>query len=207
MSPRSEALLDKLASHVAAEVEKADFPIDREALWSIILMAQMVYDGTRIGADATARSTFHELAEPLCRVIEILKDEANCDSAYVALGAPVSLALSPDQLALGRAIERYETLMRDLDDLARAVPPPPKRGKGRPSKTRDLRALAECLVDHWEAWTGHLPTQNWHQGEPIANAAQFVYCAVEYIDPERLGELPKVMEKIVAERRAATSAK
>ena len=159
------------------------------------------------------KNTFHALGEPIAQVIELLKLDANYYNALVAFGAPATTALSPDQTAVSRAVERYETLLRDLDDIARAVPPPPaKRRRGKPSKTKDLRVLVECLADFWERATGQPFTQAWYkessgQRKPTTYSAAFVEDVVKFVDLKRLGELPKVTEKIVAERRAATSRK
>jgi hypothetical protein len=199
--------------HVATDAAKIFGTKDRELLSTVIFEACMVYDGTQQWADEVSRITFHALGEPITQVIKLLKLDANYYSALVALGAPANTALSPDQTAVSRAVERYETLLRDLDDIARAVPPPPaKRPRGKPSKTKDLRVLVECLAKFWESATGQPFTQAWHkessgQRKPTTNSAAFVEDVVKFVDLKRLGELPKVTERIVAERRAATSCK
>jgi hypothetical protein len=196
--------------HVATDAAKIFGPKDRELLSTVVFEACREYDGTQYWADDISRITFHALGEPITQVIKLLKLDANYYSALVALGAP---ARNPDQSAVNRAGERYETLLRDLDDIARAVPPPPaKRRRGKPSKTKDLRVLVECLADFWESATGRPFTQAWHkessgQRKPTTYSAAFVEDVVKYVDLKRLGELPKVTEKIVAERRAATSRK
>jgi hypothetical protein len=205
-SENFEPLIDRLQSYLADEREEADFLVDREVLSDIVLSAGMAYDGVRFSDDAASKSTFHDLAAPLARVIEILKHDANYDSALVALGAAALLALSPDQLAVSRAMERHEALLLALDDIARAAPPPPaKRGRGRPPKTKDLRFMVGGLADFWEIHTGHPPTRSWREGKPVpgeARFAWFAYDVVEFIDPERLGELLKVTGKIVSDWRA-----
>jgi hypothetical protein len=201
-----ESLLDRLQHYLAAEREQADFLVDREVLSSIVFGAALVYEGVQLSDDAASKSTFHELAALLPRVMELLTDDANYGEVLVALGAPVMLAVSPDQAAVKRAVEWHETIMRGLDDIARTAPAPPaKRGRGRPSNPKDLRFMVGGLADRWEAHTGHLPTQSWREGKPVpgeARFAWFVYDVVAFIDPERLGELPKVTAKIVADWRA-----
>jgi len=124
------------------------------------------------------------------------------------LGAAVTLAPSPDRAAIDQASERYEALLGDLDAIARALPPPPaRRGKGRPSKTEDLFALADRLATYWEQMTGQPFKQAWHNGEPTTLAALFVFDVVKFIDPKLVVKLPKVTEKVVANRRAASSRK
>lgn len=180
-----EWVLDRLAKHVADGAEKADLCVDRAVLSAIIEEATRQYYHAKYGG--IFPSTFHDLEAPLARVIEILKR-----NHYSVLGA----------LGGGRAEERYRTILDGLGDIARAVPaPPPKRGRGKPSKTGDLHAPVECLVEHWEALTSHPFKQNWHKGSPLTPATMFIHDVVAFIDPERLGELPGVTKKNVAERR------
>jgi hypothetical protein len=201
-----EPLLDSLEKHVAAAATRSFGPVDRQVLRSIIVEAAMMYEGTRYFADEASRCTLHELAEPLARVIQLLEHDANRDDVFVALGAPAALALSPDQRAVEEAVARYEILLRDLDKIARAVPQPPaKPGPGKPSRTMDLHALVERLADYWERATGQRFTQHWLKGAPLTPATEFVHAVVRFIDAERLGALPKVTERIVTKRRAASS--
>ena len=68
------------------------------------------------------------------------------------------------------------------------------------------------LADRWAIHTNRPPTQSLREGKPAwrkgkpgleeARFAWFVYDVVAFIDPERLGELEKVMAKIVADWRA-----
>jgi len=187
--------------------------IDRAVLEQTIITAIAVYDGTQFLAELASRSTLHQIREPLARVVEILKHEANYDDIFVALGAPVMLALSPNQRAVDQAIERYENTLDALDDIARALPPTPaKRGPGR-QPAKDLRALVEYLADYWKQVVGRPFKQDWHREssigpkKPTTNAAAFVYEVVKFTDASRLGAVPKMTESIVKNRRAATSVK
>jgi len=209
MSARSQALnvrgdykplLKKLEDIVENETKRS---LDRQVMELTVRGAIALYDGLRFSADLASRSTLHELAAPLARVIAILKHEANCDSILVALGAPDTLAMSQDQTAVRLALTRYENLLDDLNKIASRLPPPPaKRGKGKPTKANDLLALVDKLAPYWERATGKRFTQGWHKGTPVSPAAQFVYAVVGFVDPRRLPELPKVTERIVTERRA-----
>jgi hypothetical protein len=196
-------LLQGLEKIVKTQTNKTFRPVDRELMEFTIRSAIMLYDGLNFSADLAARSTLHDLAVPLARVIDILEHEANYDNIFVALGAPAMLAMSPDQRAVKQAIARYENLLDDLHKLARGVPPPPaKRGKGKPAKANDLLAVVDVLAPYWERATGKRFTQDWHKGAPVTPATQFVHAVVCFIDPKRLPGLPKVTERIVAERRA-----
>jgi len=206
-------LLKRLENIVVSETKKSFRPVDRAVLENIIIRVIAVYDGTQFSADMASRSTLHEIREPLARVIGILKHVANCDDIFVALGAPAMLACSPDQRAVDRAVARYENLLDALDEIARAVPPPPaKRRPGR-QPAKDLRALVDRLADYWERATRRPFKQNWHKEssdgpwQPTTNATVFVYDAVKFIDSKRLGSLKEMTENIVEKRRAATSAK
>jgi hypothetical protein len=190
-------------------------PVDRVVLEQTIVRVIAVYDGTRFLADLASFITLHELREPLARVLEILRHEANYDDIFVALGAPAMLALSPDQPAVDRAVARYENLLDYIDAIARSVPPPPAKRPRGPQPAKDLRALVDRLAEYWERTTGHQFKQDWHREssgglpKPETAATEFVYEVVKFIDASRLGALPKMTEDIVKERRkkrrAATS--
>jgi hypothetical protein len=219
---RTEALLASaeykpLLKRLREIIEKAKgspfLPIDKTVLEGTVVRVVAVYDGTQYLADLASRSTFHDIREPLARVVEILKHEANRDDVVVALGAPVMLALSPDQPAVDRAVARYENLLDCLDAIDRAVPPPPAKHPRGPQPAKDLRALVERLAEYWERATGRPFRQDWHRSkgappQPETAATEFVYEVVKFIDASRLRKLPKITESIVTElkkRRAATS--
>jgi hypothetical protein len=197
-----EPLLDRLEKFVADEARKTFRPPDREVLRSIISMHAMAYEGSRFMTDEVSQRTLHQLAAPLARVIELLQFEANLSDVLVALGAPVMLAISPDQRSVEQAVARYVALLRDLDKIARAVPSPPTRGRGRPPR-KNLREMVERLADYWLSATGKQFSQHWHKGEPVNRATQFVHAVVNFIDSESLVALPKVTEKVVTKRRVA----
>jgi hypothetical protein len=203
-------LLKRLEKIVENATQKPFRRIDRAALKNIIAEVFLVYDGTQFLADLASRVTLHEIKEPLAQVIKILKHEANYDAIFVALGAPTMLAMSPDQRAVDRAVARYETLLDNLEQIARAAPPPPtKRGRGKPP-ARDLRVLVQSLADYWERATRRPLKQNWHREssglwKPTTNGTMFVYDAVKFIDSKRLGALKEITEDIVTKRRRAVT--
>jgi hypothetical protein len=196
------SLLDSLARCIAAETRKPDFPIDREWLSRIVTGEHLMYYGGRVFADQEIRRNELLEAAPLAGTVELLK--------YEKVFALAALARSPDPGGMKRAEEEYEITLRAIERLAEILLPPAKRKAGKPSRTKDLRALVGRLANYWKRATGERITQDWHkeptgQWRPVSNGAQFVYCLVEFIDPLRLGELRKVLEDTVRERRAATS--
>jgi hypothetical protein len=193
-----DSLLARLEEIVVAETGTTSEPLDREKLKASIVNACISYWGIGHLTDQISRYTLHHLDVPLARVIEILRNNANIPDVLMALGAPAMR--NSDQQAAHRAIARYEILIRELGQLARAVPSPPaKRGKGRPPTAVEFRALVEQLASYWKYWTGNDLTQHWHGGEPLTAGAQFIWEVVRFVNPERAHALPKVTEKVVAE--------
>jgi hypothetical protein len=153
----------------------------------------MLYDGAELMISLASKSTSHEIAEPLNRVIALLEREANRDVVLLALGA--SILPVPSKPENVRASARYESLLDDLRKIAAAAPPPPaKRRRGRPRTARDFHDLIDQLASCWE----HVSGKPFRQ---VNRSEQFVTAVVELIDPARLSALPKVMEKIVTARR------
>ena len=180
---------DDVVAHIR-RLDPALGTITREQLVASIDDAVLAYDGASFWSDDSRRflDTRHDIAEPLHRVITLLSSEGN------------RYQLCKDA---GIEPERYHELLVDLDRLQRAVPPPPPpTARGRPSRTKDLRALVGALADYWETATGKRFTQDWHRGEPISKAAQFVHAIVSYVDAQATPKLPNVTEDIVADRKA-----
>jgi hypothetical protein len=188
---------DRLETHVAKYAPGPFGPAERQkALKRAVHEAAVSYDRARCSADTASRSTFHVLGKLLPPVIKALKNKVDRESLLLALGAPASNAGMTwpvcDREAVERARARYESMLLALEQIARAAPPPPMAVLGKPSGTKDLRAAVEVLVEFWERQPGGR-----FRGE-------FIRRAMELIDPERLGELPDVIEVIVAARRAST---
>jgi hypothetical protein len=182
---------------------------DRVQLAAIINEA-LSARGSQNWADTVSKSTLHEIARPLADVIKLLDTPRNWDIAINALADDHTWG------AFEQAELQYIDLLRDLRKISCAVPPRPKRGTGRPPKTKDLYALVDRLATYWEKETGQQFKQSWHkertgeskgQRRPTTNAAAFIYDVVQLVDPLHGGALPKVTERIVAERRATTSRK
>jgi hypothetical protein len=99
-------------------------------------------------------------------------------------------------------VARYGALLRDLGQIALNLPPrPPRRGRGRPSTTGNLRVLVETLVEYWERTTGKPFAADWHKGEPLNDATGFVVETIRFIAPRRLRSLPRLTAKIINVRR------
>jgi hypothetical protein len=216
---RLDRFLDQFGKHFAAKSS------NRKRLAAIITEA-LDARGPQHWADKISRCNLHEIAKPLGKVIKLLDRPRNWDIAIKAL--------SDDGTWGGflQAEQRYSVLLRDLRKISSGVPPLPKRKRQRPVKTKDLYALVDRLATYWEEEMGKPFRQSWHRDEsaestwqlnpttklpeekwpriPTNHATQFVYDVVELVNPLHLYLLPKVTERIVAERkkrRAVTSRK
>jgi hypothetical protein len=221
---RLDRFLDQIRKHFAAT--KAAKSFDRKRLAAIITEA-LDARGPQHWADTISRCNLHKIAKPLGKVIKLLDRPQNWDIAIKALN---------DDGTWGggflQAEKRYSVLLRDLRKISSDVPPVPKRKRRRPIKTKDLYALVDRIATYWEEETGKPFSQSWHRDKseestwqlnpitklperkwpliPINDAARFVYDVVKLVNPLHLYLLPKVTEKIVAERRkrrAVTSRK
>jgi hypothetical protein len=207
-------LLRRLEALVEAEAARPLTNPDRDALESGIRRAILVYEGTKFATELAFRSTLHELAEPLARVVALLEDEANRDAILVALGAPEWLAIhgrfsvDPNGTPIGddldeqrEAAARHEILLDNLRAIARAVRTPPEgRKRGRPRTAKSFHDFVNRLATCWERASG-TPFRQVNRPE------QFVYAVVEFVESPHLKQLPKMIERIVAERRAQISEK
>lgn len=120
-------------------------------------------------------SPLREYARPIADVLKLLRGEE----------------LVADQAAL---IEGLEQLECTVNPFLRP------RGKGRPGND-ELWLLVHALASTWTDATGKPFTQAWNRKAPQSPGAQFVYAAVSFLDPSLLHALPKMTERIVAERR------
>jgi hypothetical protein len=207
-----EVLWGPLEAHVARRATRPLGPVERRALLGAISEAYMSYGTVRHKAAMARHYTLHELKQNdlLRGVIEVLTNPANREHLLHVLGAPESntgmIWPERDRLAVERAEAWRSSTLRALEQIDNYdAPPPPATSRGRPSRTRDLRAAVEALVDYWQDVTGERFKQNWHGGEPITPGARFVYLAMKLIDPSRLRELPGVTETIVKDRLAGTN--
>jgi hypothetical protein len=202
---RFEQILKRLAAHVGGEAAQ---PFSREGLElrRVISNAARAYDG--VSADATEQSTLHELGAPLARVIELLRDDTNSEQLLVALGAPTPVApmtwSERDRPEVERVMALHEAIVSGLGKIADAVPPLPARPAHRPSRSKDLRAAVEVLIDYFERKTGQEFRQDWKGkggGDPLTAGTMFVRDAMQLIAPKRLDELPAVTADIRRARR------
>jgi hypothetical protein len=92
----------------------------------------------------------------------------------------------------------------------------PQRPKGKPGRMpkRDLDPVIDVLIDYWERkcgpgsfsadWAKRNPSEQIRK--PLTPAAAFICDVIELIDPARLREVPKTIERVRAQRkRRATS--
>jgi hypothetical protein len=205
-------LFRKLRVLVERETKSKMTDSDRSVMESSVTAAIMVYRGHKSSVELASRFTLHEIAEPLNCVIKLLEDEANRDAILVALGAPEWLAIR-GRFSVGltgkpivgvlpeeqQATTRYEELLGDLRKIAATLPSPPaKRKRGKPPTEADFRAFIDRLATCWERASG-TPFRQTNRPR------EFVYAVVALLAPARLNKLPKVIESIVAERRAQIS--
>ena len=183
---RIDLLVERLVDYLSDGAAVAHFKIDQEAVRAVVQEADQVYDGILWGKIGERLSSLHDIDAPLARVIEILKHRPNYSAVIAALGS----------------VERYKALLLDLDNIARAVPQPAERGRGRPPQTEDLRAAVELLVEFWQQQTGVAVKHTGHKKEAFRKdwppAKKFIFEVIQFIAPYRLDELPGVLEKIVS---------
>jgi hypothetical protein len=202
-------LIDSLArKHFSAAANfnhpKLADDIMRGTMQAFISLAIAQYHSAEFMDEKAYPSDLHEIPRPLARVIELLSHKGNYAAVLVALGAPSSFPVNPNTRELVFAGEAYKGLLHNLKSIAAAVPQP-ARSRGRRPNPRNLYASVHVLVECWEALTKKPFKQDWHRARPTTAAAAFVFNVVKLIDAARLGELPKITERIVSERRGAAS--
>jgi hypothetical protein len=143
-------------------------------------------------------SNLNKLREPAAVMIEGLRDEISRSQVFFALdGSPGGL---------GYTNLRYEGLLTELEGFVAGLPLPQNRKRARPART-DLRALVERLAHEWRVVTSKPFEQSWHKGAPTNPAMRFVHAVVQFTDRKSLRALPKMTERVVAERRHARPGK
>jgi hypothetical protein len=152
------------------------------------------------------KSTFRAIVHPISEVIAKLEQSENIGNVLLAFGAPPTAEFWPDDESLQPAIAQYESLLCGLRKIRDMVPAPPKKRKGK-QKAHDLYSVVNRLVDIWETFTGKPFTQDWENGEPITEGAQFVHAILKIADPTRLQKVPNVTARIVTERRKTSRAR
>src|SRR5262249_25334344 len=128
-TPEFHRLLDTLKTIVHDQTHN---DVDDQWLYAVVYGATMLYDGW------VFRSRFpglHDLAEPLSRVIDILKKEELREAVLILLGAKRELVVAEEHPEntedIGPVVVQYERLLSDLEQMKATlptVPTPPKRG-------------------------------------------------------------------------------
>lgn len=206
------AELDPLLDRLTTYVEKVGAHVDRKALRDVVWFTGCVYEDAHAEINNTG-STLHKLPAAVYYLDRLLSD--NLSDVLTLFGKPPEMELldyrgsDPNVPGPMRdALERYEALGETLEILARNAPPPPppplRPGRGgRPRTPADLKDTVTFLAQEWEKLTGQRPTQRFVAGEPTTLAACFIYDIVKFVVPDRLGELPTVLKKVVADRIAS----
>jgi hypothetical protein len=184
---RFDRLLDDL-------VQRYDIA-DRSALRETIEWAELAYSGSQYwrqqNFDERTPDCLDELAGPLWRVITLLDREMNFHRLVKALA-------SARQTDIERESEQLYDLIRELDTIrliARTAHFNQKRGRPR---AEDLYSLVSDLALYWTTTLGREFKRDWHNGEPVTEAMQFICSVVELIAPERHASLPTVTKNVVA---------
>jgi hypothetical protein len=209
----SRKLLRTLEEIVKAKTGLPVTESARSELKRRVSHAAMVYAGTKVAVEAWARSPLQELAEPLARVIALLKEEEKRDEIIAALGYrtgrfsidPSGTPIDPIPIVTRwsgdpterKVAKRHRRLLAYLRAIARATAKRKKKGATDP-----FHDLVDRLATAWERASGEPFRQHWHKGAAINSATQFVRGVVEVVAPERLRSLPKMTERIVHERIA-----
>jgi hypothetical protein len=197
-------LIDKLEGYLKKGGAK---PVDRSLLKMVVGGGFVVYRAGRYAAEKPidALQQLARFREPLRRMIEILSGGHDIGDVLIALGAPATLTLSPDEQALKLAQRRYEDFFESLDAIYHALPPPVKEPPHRRAKTGDLRRLVDRLADYWKRETGaDFKQGRGKKGEALrkenlatTDACAFVWEIVAYVDRDALPSLPKAVEATV----------
>lgn len=192
-TPSLAPLLDRLVGYLSGPgTAKTGFLIDREKLERIVDYVRLQYYGERHWAARDDRTADLVRAAPPDVTMQLLKREE-----VLAIAA---LAEGPEPAAMAQAEKRYQALLRDLAKVIDALPPITPRRRGKPSSTQGLRLVVEILAAYWETETGTRFGQYWRNGKPANPATSFVFDILQFIAPDRLGQLPEVTEKLVADR-------
>jgi hypothetical protein len=185
-----KALLDRLRA-LLIEGSKDCAP-DLSNLEISVRGAILSYLADRFAAEHVARSDLHEAAEPLARVLNMLRNDANMPAIFSAIAGD-----DP-----GLAIARYETLIGDLEKIAdRAKTSAPQKAAAKRPADVCLRLLVGDLANVWRCATGQDFTQNWHGCEPVSLGARFLHAVVAFADPEKLPALREAQRWIIGARR------
>lgn len=147
--------------------------------------------------DFREADTLDELAKVLRRARELLTDPINGNrlAEYGWTLATPAFGFVADPLGCAIMLQRLQQAA-----LAAHREREQKTGKLPP---RDLRAVVDSLATYWTRDLEREFTQDhrWaaspnHRKEPVTEAERFVFGIVEYLAPDRLGDLPTVLRAL-----------
>jgi hypothetical protein len=187
--------LEELIAHETVVGARRRDPPDN--LSYVITTVVGIYLGSQALQYLAPGSVQNKLGRSLARLLEIFADKETGFALFMALSYPAVMRAWLSDEDFEQGAQRHERFVETLHLLKRDLPCSP----GKPSKTRDLRAAVEHLVEFWMRATGKPFTQDWHRGCPLTPGTTLVYKVIEFIDPERLKELPTVTKRIVQEHR------
>jgi len=188
----------------AAEIMRAEIGVEldeekREALRSSARYA-ISWHGVLEESKDDARAVevpLHGLKTPLIATIKALRRPIVEDAISFTLGKG---DLPPGRCNIERGAERLGALIDVLEEIAASLPPYKKKS-GNPGN-QDLYQLVHTLANDWIGITGHHFAQSSKDGASATNAAtQFVYAVVDFVDPGARKAVPKMIERVVSERK------
>jgi hypothetical protein len=181
-----EILIERLAGIIRLTGDEAD----RQTLRDLIGFSVRGY-GWR--ATLYAPPVFRSKRTPLAHVIALLK---RADREALAW------ALEPDDWNYAMR-QRPAALIADLERLEKAArrPWPYPVGPGRPDNYK-LLFLVHDLAEKWVILTDRPFTRDWNRVKSrFSLGDQFIEAVVRFLDPKSLPALPKMLERVVEERR------
>jgi hypothetical protein len=175
--------------------------VDDQWPHAVVHGATMLYDGCVFWSRFPG---LHDLAEPLSRVIDILRKDELREGVLILLGAKRQLVVAEDHPEdtedIGPIVAQYQRLLSDLEQMKATlpkVPTPPKRGKGNPREAMDLFHVVYWMAKQWEEVIGKKTFKvMWQGSEPVTPATRFVHEIVKFIAPARVSELQTVTRKV-----------
>jgi hypothetical protein len=154
--------------------------------------AILSYMAGRFAAEHAARANLHEAEEPLSRVLNVLRNDANMPAIAAAIAGS-----DP-----GLAIARYQQLIGDLEKIAsKAKSAAPRKAAARRPADVHLRVFVGDAANLWRCATGREISAHWHGSAPVSPGAQFLHAVVAFADPEKLPALREAQRWIIGERR------
>jgi hypothetical protein len=188
-----DGLLKRLADAGVTNVDREKF-VESPQLRAALLL----FHGVKPAAEADVHrdEMRKEAASLLAKAIPLLADDLK---SYLILG----FALGPEDADLQMAEREHQTLMALLSRAAELLEPArepksdPRRRGGR-REERHLDPMVRHLANLWEEHAG----PGSFKGQ---SAKAFVAEFVQALDPSRLSEVKKAVERVIAERKTKQS--